>query len=255
MRLDEVAPRHRARAEARAEPIDEIGERAGPLGLVRPLDLALRRGERLGRQTRKAHEVDAEARVDRVLLRARELFGEQADERARLVQRPRRADRDAAHGAVDPVERKLDPPRALRLPLEQHDEIVGELAQGELDRLDRLDGRGEPPLGDKVRRGKARRDRDAGRARELVEPRDRQRPEPRRDRRARPERDVADAPEARPRHVGDGLGVEAERCERQVVEELGEGFVAQRLRGRSFAPRSGRAQKPRADCRRRRPAP
>ena len=66
--------------------------------------------------------------VDRVLVRACELLGEQALNRARFVQRPRGADRDAAHGAVDPVERKLDPPRALRLPLEQHDEVVGELA-------------------------------------------------------------------------------------------------------------------------------
>ena len=95
--------------------------------------------------------------------------------RARLVQRPRGADRDAAHVAVDPIERELDPPRALRLALEQHDEIVGELAQGRLDRLDRLHGRGEPPLGAEIRRGEARRDRGALEALELVEPRDRQR--------------------------------------------------------------------------------
>ena len=74
---------------------------------------------------------------------------------------------------------------------------------------------------------------------ELVEPRDGQRPEPRRDRRARAKRDVADAPQARPRHVGDRLGVEAEGGERQVVEEFGEGFLAQ-IFGRDFLRREAR---------------
>ena len=47
------------------------------------------------------------------------------------------ADADAAH-AVNAVETELDPPRPLGLPLQQHDEIVGELAQLNFDRLDRL---------------------------------------------------------------------------------------------------------------------
>ena len=58
---------------------------------------ACRGRERLGRKTREAHEVDAEARVDRVLVRARELLGEQADESARFVERPGGADLYAAH--------------------------------------------------------------------------------------------------------------------------------------------------------------
>ena len=113
MRFDQRAPRHRARPEPGAQAVDEIGERAGPLGLVRPLELGLRGRERLGRKTREAHEVDAEAGVDRVLLRARELFGEQADERARFVERPGGADPDAAHVAVDAIEgraRSASPP-------------------------------------------------------------------------------------------------------------------------------------------------
>ena len=71
-------------------------------------------------------------------------------------------------------------------------------------------------------------------------------PEPRRDRRPGPQRDVADAAQARPRHVGDGLLVEAKRGERQVVEELGEGLVAQGLGGdfrrRKPRQRPGRAR-------------
>ena len=203
---------------------------------MRPLELGLRGRERLGRKAREAHEIDAEAGVDRVLLRARELFGEQADDRARFVERPGGADPDAAHVAVDAIEAKLDPPRPLRLPLEQHDEIVGELAQGRLDRLDRLHGRGEAPLGAEIGRGEARRDRGALEALERVEPGHRERAEPRRDRRAGPEGDVADALQAGPRHVGDGVAVEAEGGERQVVEELCEGLVAQIL-GRDLLAR------------------
>ena len=141
--------------------------------------------------------------------------------------------------AVDAIEGKLDPPRALGLPLEEHDEIVGELAQLSLDRLDRLDGRGELPLGAEIRRRKARRDRRALEAFERVEPRHWSGPEPRRDRRAWPQRDVADASQARPRHVGDGFLVEAKGRERQIVKELGERLVAHGLR-RDFLPRKPR---------------
>ena len=74
MRFDQLAPRHRARAKSRAQAVDEVGERAGALGLVRPLDLALRGRERLGDETGKAHEIDAEAGVDRVLCQARRAF-------------------------------------------------------------------------------------------------------------------------------------------------------------------------------------
>ena len=35
MRLDELAPRHRAGAEPGAQPVEKLGERTGALGLVR----------------------------------------------------------------------------------------------------------------------------------------------------------------------------------------------------------------------------
>jgi hypothetical protein len=98
----------------------------------------------------------------------------QADDRARFIERPGGADPDAAHVAVDAIENKLDPPRPLGLPLEQHDEVVGELAQSRLDRLDRLHWRGEAPLGAELGRGEARRDRGALEAIQRVEPRHRQ---------------------------------------------------------------------------------
>ena len=142
MRLDELAPRHRAGPEARAQPVEKIGERAGAPGLVRAFKLSLRGRERLGRKAREAHEIDAVAGVDLIFVRARQPFGEQPHDRARFVQRPGGADADAAHVAIDAIEPKLDSPRPLGLPFQQHHEIVGELAQRRLDRLDRLHGRG-----------------------------------------------------------------------------------------------------------------
>ena len=159
---------------------------------------------------------------------------------------------DAAHRAIDAIEAELDPPRALGLPLQQHDEIVGELAQLNLDRLDRLYGRGELPLGAEIRRPEARRDRRALEAFERVEPRHRNSAEPRRDRRSGPQRNVADASQARSRHVGDGFLVEAKRSERQIMKELGEGLVAQWARARFSRAKTAPAPKPRADCWRRR---
>ena len=69
--------------------------------------------------------------------------------------------------------------------------------------------------------------------------------EPRRDRRTGPQRNVADAPQTRPRHVANGFLVEAKRCERQVVKELGERLVAQWL-GRGSHPRKSRQRPGRA---------
>ena len=252
MRLDELATRHRAGPEPRAQPIEKLGERAGALGLVRALKLGFGRRERLGLKAGEAHEVDAIAGVDGVFVRTRQPLGDEPHDRTRFVERPGGADKNAAHRAVDAIEGKLNPSRALGLPLEEHDEIVGELAQLSLDRLDRLDGRGELPLGAKIRRRKARRDRRALEAFERVEPRHWSGPEPRRDRRAGPQRDVADASQARPRHVGDGFLVEAKGRERQIVKELGERLVAQWARARFSPAKTAPAMKPRADCRRRR---
>ena len=62
MRLDKLAPRHRAGPEPRGEPVEKLGERMGALGLVRALELGLGRRERLGREAGEAHEVDADSR-------------------------------------------------------------------------------------------------------------------------------------------------------------------------------------------------
>ena len=82
-----------ARAPRRAlEPIEKIGQRTGPLGLVRTLKFSLRGRERLGREARKAHEVDAVAGVDGVFVRTGEPFGDEPHDRARFVERPGSAD-------------------------------------------------------------------------------------------------------------------------------------------------------------------
>ena len=245
MRIDKLAPRHRAGPEPGGEPIEKLGQRTGALGLVRALEFGFRRRERLGREASEAHEVDAIAGVDGVLVRTREPLGDEPHDRARFIERPGGADADAAHCAVDAVEAELDPPRTLGLPLQQHDEIVGELAQLNLDRLDRLYGRSELPLGAEIRRPEARRDRRTLEAFERVEPRHRNGAEPRRDRRAGPQRDVADASQAGPRHVGDNFLVEAERSERQIVKELDERLVAQGL-GRGSHARKSRQRPGRA---------
>ena len=172
MRLDELAPRHRAGPEPGAKPVEKLGERASALGFVRALELGLRGRERLGRKAGEAHEIDAVTGVDGLFVRARQPLGEKPHDRARFVERPGGADADAAHVAVDAIELKLDPPRALGLALEHNHEIVGELAERRLDRLKRLHGRGEPPLGAEIRRREARRDRGALEALERVEPGD-----------------------------------------------------------------------------------
>src|SRR3984885_2124249 len=166
---------------------------------MRALKFGFRGRERLGREAGQAHEIDAIAGVDDVLVRTRQPLSDQPHDDARLVERPGGADSNAPYRAVDAVETELDPPRALGLPLQEHDEIVGELAQLNLDRLEGLNGRNELPLGAEIRRPEARRNRRALEAFERVEPRDRKGAEPRRDRRPRPPRDVADAPQARPR--------------------------------------------------------
>ena len=206
---------------------------------MRALKLGLGGRKRLGREAREAHEVDAIAGVDGVFVRTGEPLGDEPHDRARFIERLGGADADAAHGAVDAIEAEFDPPRALGLPLEQHDKIVSELAQLNLDRLDRLDGRSELPLGAEIRRPEARRDRRTLEALERVEPRHRNGAEPRRDRRAGPQCDVADASQARSRHVSNNFLVEAERRERQIVKELDERLVAQGL------GRGSHARKPR----------
>ena len=245
MRIDKLAPRHRAGAEAGGEPIEKLGKQASALGLVRALKLGLGRRERLGLKTSEAHEVDAIASVNFVFVPTRQPLCDEPHDRARFVERPGGAEKDAAHRAIDAIKAEFDPPRALGLPLQKHDKIVGELAQLNLDRLDRLDRRSEPPLGAEIRRPEARHNRRALKALERVEPGHRNRAEPRRDRRARPQRNVADAPQASPRHVGDGFLVEAKRGEREIMKELGERLVAHGL-GRGLHARKPRQRRSRA---------
>ena len=225
MGLDELLPRHAARPQTRAQAVQQIGERAGALGLVRALPFALRGLQRLGEETGQTHQLDAEAGVDLLLGAAGEALGEQPRDRARLAERPAGGDADAAHVAVDAKEGELQPPRALGLAREQRGEIVGEPGERRHDRLARENRAGEAPLGAKIGRGEARRDRLARETAQRVEPRDRLRAEARGDRRARPDREIADAAQASARHVGARFVVEPQRGDRHFVIELGEGLA------------------------------
>ena len=185
------------------------------------------------------------AGVDGVFVRARQPLGDEPHDRARFVERPGGAEKNAAHCPVDAIEGKLDPPRALGLPLQEHDEIVGELAQ--LASIASAVWIGEANRRSAQKSGGGKRGEIDGRSRPLSASSRAigDGAEPRRDRRPGPQRDVADAPQARPRHVGDGFLVEAERGERQIVKELGERLVAQRL-GRGFHARKPRQRSSRA---------
>src|ERR1700677_4565881 len=105
---------------------------------MRALKFGFRGRKRLGREASEAHEIDAIAGVDGVFVRTRQPLGDEPHDAARFVERPGGADADAAHFAIDTIEAELDPPRALGLPLQEHDEIVSELAQLSLDRFGRL---------------------------------------------------------------------------------------------------------------------
>jgi hypothetical protein len=72
MRIDKLAPRHRAGPEPRGESIEKLGQRTGAFGLVRALKFGFRGRKRLGREASEAHEVDAIAGVDGVFVRTGE---------------------------------------------------------------------------------------------------------------------------------------------------------------------------------------
>ena len=135
MRVDKRATRVTARAPRRAESRSRssASDQKRPLGLVRPLELGFGRRKRLGREAGEAHEVDADSQRrwrPRSDLRA-------ARRRACTIARASLSGRealiaDAPDRAIDAKEAEFDPPRALRLPLQKHDEIVSKLAQLEI---------------------------------------------------------------------------------------------------------------------------
>jgi hypothetical protein len=194
MRVDAIDPCHPTRAEPRAQAIEEIGERVRPFLLRRAREIALRGRDRLGEKTGETQHVEAIAGVEFVLVGRFETLAEQARDRTRFVERPAGADDDAAHRAVDAEEGRFKPPRALGLALQQDGQILGEFGDRRLDRLLLHDRAGEAPLGGKIRRGEARRNRRALQAAKRVKPRDDLLAETRSDRRARAQRDIADAP-------------------------------------------------------------
>ena len=250
MRLDETLTRHAARAEARAEPVEQFGELIGALGFLGARPFALRGRERLGDKAGKAHQVDAEAGVDLLLRAAGEPLGEQPCDRARFVQRPARADANAAHVAVDAKKAELQRARALHLALQHPTRSSASRASVAIAAASPADRAREAPLGDEFGRGEARRDRGARSAHQFVEPRDDVGAETGGDRRARAQSEVADALEARAREIGGKIGRDPERGGRHFMEELGERLSVEPRRGDAVRRRSARARRRRAGCRR-----
>src|ERR1700722_15852439 len=126
---------------------------------MRALKFGFRGRERLGRGAGPGREDGAQRGGGAAPVRPPQPLSDQPHDGARFIERPGGADSNAPHRAVDAVETELDPPRALGLPLQEHDEIVGELAQLNLDRLEGLNWRNELPLGAEIRRPEAWRDR------------------------------------------------------------------------------------------------
>ena len=231
MRIDELQPRHPAGAEPRAQLVDEVGQTALLLAFPGLFERPLRGGERLGDEARQAHHIDAIAGVELVLARRVEAFAKQPRDRRGIVERPAGAHGDAAHRAIDAKEARFEPARALGLTLEQDREVPRQPGDRPLDILASADRTGEAPFGGKVRRGEARRNGAALPSAKRIETAHHLGAEARGDRRTRAQRDVADAAQAGAGQIGDGFFVEAERGERQVMEDFGEGPLRQARRG------------------------
>ena len=102
---------------------DAIGERvdqAGDIGL-RLLDQRGNRllwRQRLGERGGKAHDLDAEARIDRF-----DLVAEQPGQALHVAHRQRRADPDRLDAVIDAVQEQIEPPRAEAFGLQRLAEL------------------------------------------------------------------------------------------------------------------------------------
>ena len=223
-------------------------ERLARARLEGALELVLRGFGVLGQQAGEPHQVEAEAGVDRIAVE--EPLLEQPLNGARLVERPARGDADAPGLAVDAEQRELQPARALHAPLQQHDEIVGELFERRLHRFQMRDRAREAPLGEKFGRREARRDRGPRGPVQFVEPRHQIGAEAGGDR--------ARAGAARDRRSGASPRGQARlraRARSRARRPACRGTAWRKLclrarRARSWSARSARARRPRAACRR-----
>src|ERR1700724_919828 len=109
---------------------DSIGERVDETGDVRLRFLGKRRDrlfrrKRLGERGGKAHDLDAEARIDGF-----KLVADEPGQARHVAHRPRRADADGLDTVVDAMKEKIETPRAKAFGLEGLTELGNELARG-----------------------------------------------------------------------------------------------------------------------------
>ena len=207
MRVLRNEPRHAAKPEARAEPIDQMREL---LALLGPGQSALHRIAALGDQRRKPDHVEAEARIGRVAERGKPVL-EQAPYAWRIAQRRAGADLQPVHLAVGAEQRQADEPRALAAPLQHAAELVRQMLDGAEHVLFARDRIGKPPLGHRGRQRQARRDRLVGAAERLIETAEKSIAESRRKRCTRTLDEISHTLEAGARQRRGDLRLDAQR--------------------------------------------
>ncbi len=209
-----AGPQHAPDAEARGQPVGKPGD-----GLLRVIKGSIGEG-RLGRiealagRHRKTDNVEAAAGIE-IVMQRRQPFVEQAGDRVRVAQGPRRADAGAGDRAIDAKQRQVDDARALAALLHRLAQIDGEAAQQGFDILDADDGRRQAALGHAHRRGQARGNGLLHRAQRLVEPQQQGLAEAARQRCARALHHLADAAQAKPGKGGNRLLLQPQCGERQ----------------------------------------
>src|SRR5271170_5610292 len=135
MRVDEIEPRHPARAKPSAQAIEKIGESAPIRLLRRAREVALRWSKRLGGKAGEAQHVEAIAGVEFVLVRRLETLTKQARDGPRVIERLAGPNHNAAHRPVDAKQSGFQPARTFGLALQQRDQILGEFENRGLDGL------------------------------------------------------------------------------------------------------------------------
>ena len=204
-------PRHAAKAEARAEPVDQMRQL---LGVVVAGQTGLRRIGAFGDERGEPHHVVAEARIAGVAENGEPLL-EQFSHAGGIAQRRAGADLEAVHRAVGAEQRHLKQPPALAAPLQHAGKLAAELLDGAEHVGLAGDRIGEALLGHRGRHRQARRDRLFDTAQRLVEAEQQLLAEARRERRARAPGQIGDARETGGFQAGDDIGIDPQRRDRQ----------------------------------------
>ena len=216
MRILRHLPHHAAQSEARAKPVDQMGELGLVIGRREP---CLLRIAALGDERAEPHHVEAEARIDFVADHI-EPVGEQARDEARLAQRRAGAGLDAENLAVGAKQHHLQQPRAFAALFEH----MREPCREPLDRAEHValmrDRLGKALLGKSGRHWQARRDRLVLEPERLIDAPHERRAETRGERRARTVEHIGNVLEADLRERRDGLGVETQRREGKGRERV-----------------------------------